>query len=56
MNPVNKKDNKCFQCAVTAALNHDDWEKFKKNNPTIDLNVSYTKKDKIYPAYVLKHN
>ena len=56
MNPVNKKDNKCFQCAVKAALNHDDWEKFKKNNPTIDLNVSYTKKEKIYPAYVLKHN
>ena len=34
----------------------DDWEKFKKNNVTIALNVLYAKKEKIYPAYVLKHN
>ena len=25
--PTNKKDNKCFQCAVTVALNHDEIEK-----------------------------
>ena len=23
INPINKKDNKCFQCAVTVALNHE---------------------------------
>ena len=34
----------------------DDWEKFEKNNVTIALNVLYTKKEEIYPAYVSKHN
>ena len=34
----------------------DDWKKFKKNNVTIALNVLYAKKEKIYPAYVSKHN
>ena len=24
MNPINKKDNKCFQYAVTVALNNED--------------------------------
>ena len=28
----------------------------RKNNLTIALNVSYAKKEKIYPAYVSKHN
>ena len=27
-----------------------------KNNVTIPLNILYAKKEKIYPAYVLKHN
>ena len=31
-------------------------EKFEKNNVTIALNISYAKKEKIYPAYVSKHN
>ena len=34
----------------------DDWKKFEKNNVTIALNVLYAKKEKIYPAYVLKRN
>ena len=34
----------------------DDWKKFEKNNLTIALNVLYAKKEKIYPAYVSKHN
>ena len=34
----------------------DDWTKFEKNNITIALNVLYAKKEKIYPAYVSKHN
>ena len=87
INPVNKKDNKCFQYAVTVALNHekigknleiitkikpfinkckcegihfpsekDDWKKTEKNNPTIALNILYAKEEKIYSAYVSKHN
>ena len=31
-------------------------KKLEKNNRTIALNVLYTKKEKIYPACVLKHN
>ena len=34
----------------------DDWLKCEKNNVTIALNVLYAKKEKIYPAYVSKHN
>ena len=32
-----------------------DWEKFKKNDLTIALNVLYAKKEKIYPTYVSKN-
>ena len=31
-------------------------KKFEKNNVTIALNISYAKKEKIYPAYISKHN
>ena len=31
-------------------------KKSEKNNVTIALNISYAKKEKIYPAYVSKHN
>ena len=31
-------------------------KKIEKNNVTIALNVLYVKKEKIYPAYVSKHN
>ena len=34
----------------------DDWKKIEKNNIAIALNVLYAKKEKIYPAYVSKHN
>ena len=34
----------------------DDRIKFDKNNVAIALNVLYTKKEKIWPAYVSKHN
>ena len=34
----------------------DDQKKFEKNNVTIALNVLYSKKEKIHPAYVSKHN
>ena len=29
---------------------------YQKNNVTIALAVLYTKKEKIYPAYISKHN
>ena len=34
----------------------DNWKKFEKNNATIALNFFYAKEEKIYPAYVSKHN
>ena len=34
----------------------DDWKKFEKNDLTIVLSVLYSKKEKIYNAYVSKHN
>ena len=38
----------------------DDWKKFEKNNinvrNTIALNILYVKKEKVYPAYISKHN
>ena len=34
----------------------NDWKEFEKNNVIIALNVLYAKKEKIYPAYVSKHN
>ena len=34
----------------------DDLKKLEKKNVTIALNVLYAKKEKIYPAYVSKHN
>ena len=87
INPINEKYSKCFQYAVTVALNHeeikkdlkritkiksfinkynweginfssekDDWKKNDNNNVKIALNALYAKKEKIYPAYVSKHN
>ena len=34
----------------------DDWKTFEKNNPTIALNILYTKEKKIYSAYISKIN
>ena len=31
-------------------------KKNEKNNVTITLNVLYTKNEKVYPAYISKHN
>ena len=31
-------------------------KRFERNNVTIALNVLYAKKEKMYPAYVSKHN
>ena len=34
----------------------DDCKKIEKNNVTIVLNILHVRKEKIYPAYVSKHN
>ena len=34
----------------------DDWKKIEKNNVTISVIALYAKKEKIYPAYLSKHN
>ena len=34
----------------------DDWKKFEKKNVTIVLNILYANEEKIYPAYISKHN
>ena len=33
-----------------------DWKKFEKNNPTVALNILYTKEKEIFPAYISNHN
>ena len=48
--------NKCNLEGINFPSEKDDWKKFEKNNITIALNVFYAKKEKIYPAYVSKHN
>ena len=48
--------NKCNWEGRNHLSEKDDWKKFEKNNVTILPNVVYTKKEKIYPAYVSKHN
>ena len=89
INPRNTKGNKCFQYAITVALNHQnidyhperisnikpfidqynwkdinipsgirDWEKFKRNNKDITLNILYPlpNKKEINIAYESKYN
>ena len=41
---------------INVPSENNDWKKFVKNNVTIALNIFYAKKEKIYPAYVSKHN
>ena len=48
--------NKYNKEGINFTSENNDWSKFEKNNVTIALNVLYAKKEKIYPAYVSKHN
>ena len=48
--------NKYNWVGIKFSSEKDHRKKTKKNNVTIALNDSYAKKDKIYSAYVLKHN
>ena len=34
-NPINKKDNKCFQCTVIVVLNHGEIEKYSERTTRI---------------------
>ena len=43
-------------CLINFPSKKDDWKKCEENNVTIALNVLYAKIEKIYPAYVSKHN
>ena len=38
------------------SIKKNDWKKTEKYNLTIALYILITKNQKIYPAYVLKHN
>ena len=33
-----------------------DWKSFEKNNPTMAMNMLYTKEKEILPTYISKHN
>ena len=48
--------NKYKSEGINFPLEKDDSKKIEKNNLTVPLNVLYVKKEKIYPAYVSKHN
>ena len=41
MNPINKNDNKCFQCTLTVTLN---YEETKKNSQRISQIVPFISK------------
>ena len=48
--------NKCNWEGINFPSEKDDWKNIEKNIETIPLNVLHAKKEKIYPAYVSKHN
>ena len=41
---------------INYPLKADDWKRFEKKNPTIALNILFTKKIGILPAYISNHN
>ena len=45
INPINKKDNKCFQYAVTDALNHEEIKKDPKRITKKEINLPSEKDD-----------
>ena len=50
----------CINCYIERRKEYnypakiDDWKTFEKNNPTIDLNILYTKESK-YVQLILKN-
>ena len=45
-----------YKQEVINSSEKDDWKKSEINNRTIAFNILYAKKEKIYVAYVSKHN
>ena len=45
-----------YKQEVINSSGKDDWKKYEINNRTIAFNILYAKKEKIYVAYVSKHN
>ena len=58
INHINKKDNKCFQYAVTVALSYEEIKKDAQIKIMEQLHLMFCmlKKRNIYPAYVSKHS
>ena len=48
INPINKKNNKCFQYAVTVALNHEEIVKHAEKITNIKLFTNKYKRERIY--------
>ena len=48
--------DECYCEEINYQSEKDDWRISEKNNLTIALNVLHAKKEKIYAAYVSKHN
>ena len=53
---VNPLLNKYKWKGINFPSKKDAWKRIEKNNVRIALNVLYSKKEKIYPAYVSKQN
>ena len=50
-NSINKKDNKCFQYAVTVALNHEEINKRSEKNDKIKSVINkYNWKEVNFPS------
>ena len=49
-------ENKYNWKGISYLLQKHNWKNLEKNNLTIALNFLYVKKEKLYPAYVSKHN
>ena len=56
INPINKKDTKCFQYAVTVAWNYEEINKDPPQRITKIKHFINKHKWGIHPAYVSKHN
>ena len=49
---INKYNNE----EINFPSEKDDWKKWEKSKITIVFNYLYAEKEKIYPAFVSKHN
>ena len=51
INPINKKDKKCFQYTVTVALNHEEVGKYRERITKIKSFIyKYNKKNIKFPS------